>query len=1120
MNRCPPREHLARLLADQLSADEGAALEAHLCDCAGCQSALSELSDGADIPRWRQWARAGLASLSTPFPTPPCEPEPILPRTAPPGYEILGTLGRGGVGVVYKARQVSLGRLVALKMLRVGPLAGPEELARFAQEAEAVARLRHPHIVQVHEVGRHDGMPFLALEYVEGGSLADRLRRAPQPPRPTAELVRLLARAVQHAHEVGILHRDLKPGNVLLASAAWGEGLGVPGYGLPKLSDFGLAKCLEGVGGDGLTETGDVLGTPCYMAPEQAQGQGRNAGRPADVYALGVILYEMLTGRPPFHAATGLETLMQAAHHEPVSPRALEPGVPRDLETICLKCLQKEPAKRYPTAAELAEDLERFLAGRPIHARPTGPLERGLKWMRRSPAAAGLALLGLLVAAVGFPLVTFLWLDAAHANREAVERQGEAEEQRGKADDLRQAAELREARLTAARALDLCDRGEVQAGLELLADALGMAERLPGQEALQRALRVNLAEWPEQLRRPGAVHDNPAGRVWNITFSPDGKTLVLNGPHGLHLWDPGGRRQSRAMLVPGPAMVPSPPGSAAFSPDGRLLAAGYDDHKVRLWDPATGKQRSDPLRIDGAGGSQVAFHPDGKVLATATEKAIQFWDPATGRLLHTEPYPGWVMCLAYSPDGAHLALGDYQGQVWLWPTSPGPASARDGRRLLGHRLTVSAIAFDPRPGAATVATASRDGTVRFWDVATGRPRGRPRVHAQEVGAMAWGPDGRWLLTGSNDLTAQLWDADTLAPVGAPWRFDAPVSAVRFAPSSRACVISTEDGKVQFWDLPAGRVPDRALPHGWPVEQVAFWPAGGALLTAGWRGVRTWSDDGRPLAELRTADRLRHAAWASRAPVLISAHWYQDVERWRLEGGSRPDRLLPALPSGTKRAIDRVALSPDGSNAYGLEESGRHVRRWDVATGRELDPVRYDGVVSRLALSPDGKLLAVVVQTEGGRGVWLRPADSPGEAGFGLFNGEHPRCLAFSADGETLVAGGRSGRVCMWDVEKRELRPWGVGQEHHRGEVLGVGFSPDRRTLLTGGADGRARFWDVATGLPLGPPLPHAGPVLSVAFRDDGGAVLTGCQDGQAYRWRPPLPPATGTPGELRTRPLR
>ena len=276
-----------------------------------------------------------------------------------PGYLLVEVLGRGGMGVVFRARQVGLDRTVAVKMIRDELLAGPVERLRFRVEAEAAARIQHENIVRIHEVGEHQGRPFISMEFVPGGTLSRKLAGAPQLPRAAAEMIETLARAIHVAHECKIVHRDLKPGNILLAPD-----------GTPKIVDFGLAKRLEP--GPGLTHTGIIMGTPSYMAPEQAAGKSQNVGPAADIYALGAILYEMLTGRPPFRAASTLDTLNQIIKEEPVSPTKLQSRIPFDLEVICLKCLHKQPDRRYASARELADDLNRYLTGRPIVARPSG----------------------------------------------------------------------------------------------------------------------------------------------------------------------------------------------------------------------------------------------------------------------------------------------------------------------------------------------------------------------------------------------------------------------------------------------------------------------------------------------------------------------------------------------------------------------------------------------------------------------------------------------------------------------------------------------------------------------------------------------------------------------------
>jgi tetratricopeptide (TPR) repeat protein len=343
------------------------------------------------------------------------------PAPAIPGYEILGVLGGGGMGLVYRARHLRLNRLVALKVIRAGSHASVTALVRFRHEAEAVARLQHPHVVQIYDVGEHHGLPYLALEFVEGGSLAQRINGTPLPPQQAVQLLELLAGAIHFAHERNLIHRDLKPANVLLTAD-----------GTPKITDFGLAKSLDS--GAEATASGEILGTPSYMPPEQADSKGRPIGPAADIYALGAILYELLTGRPPFNAATVLETVAQVIADDPVPPRQLQPRTPRDLETICLKCLRKDPRQRYGSAAELTEDLRRFLHGEPIEARPVGHLERLCRWCLRNPKVAALLAALALVVLGGTTAMTRLWLLAEERRRIAEGNAVKTERQKERAE--------------------------------------------------------------------------------------------------------------------------------------------------------------------------------------------------------------------------------------------------------------------------------------------------------------------------------------------------------------------------------------------------------------------------------------------------------------------------------------------------------------------------------------------------------------------------------------------------------------------------------------------------------------------------------------------------------------
>lgn len=475
MASCPSDEKLTDLLEDALNAPERDAVARHVERCVCCEHQLAQLAGSSDTEVWRLADRLPHGStaeekmmqrlkqmpsrmvVTTPtqvswttsnsaqaiFRRSTLNPEwPIVP-----GYEIISELGRGGMGVVYQARQVGLERAVALKMIRVGIQAGPKDLARFRAESAAIARLQHPNIVQIYDVGETASQPYFVLEYVAGGSLAQHLQGKPQSARLSAQLIETLSRAVHAAHTNGVIHRDLKPANILLQRVEScqntltnrigdtgraeprdrdGEDFGnsatvssiLASDFSPKITDFGLAKCVSDVAESadlrGPTVTGELLGTPSYMAPEQAMVPRQAVGPAADVYALGAILYEMLTGRPPFTGETPLSIVLQVIHNEPVSVSSLQPNVPRDLETICLKCLQKDPRKRYSSALELAEDIQRFLGDESIKARPVMVKEKLWRWARRHPVPAGLLAAGLLA-----PLVALiaLWLLSARLVR-------------------------------------------------------------------------------------------------------------------------------------------------------------------------------------------------------------------------------------------------------------------------------------------------------------------------------------------------------------------------------------------------------------------------------------------------------------------------------------------------------------------------------------------------------------------------------------------------------------------------------------------------------------------------------------------------------------------------------
>ncbi len=574
-------------------------------------------------------------------------------------YEILREIARGGMGVVFRARQVSLNRTVALKMILAGQLADDTDVKRFHTEAEAAASLDHPGIVPIFEVGQHEGQHYFSMGFVEGRSLSQRLAEGPLPSREAAEMIRRVSEAIEYAHRHGVIHRDLKPANILLDQ-----------NGNPRVTDFGLAKKIQG--DSGLTGSGQIMGTPSYMPPEQAGGKRGEAGPAADVYALGATLYALLTGRLPFQAATPMDTVIQVISEEPVPPRRLNASIPRDLETICLKCLEKEPGKRYPTAAALAEDLRRFQANEPILAQPVGRVERGLKWVRRKPAAA--ALLASLV--VGTALATFL---AIRANQKAAEAMG----QKGRADEQTEVAKSK-----AADALEQKGRADEQT------DVAKSNARLANDRAYISDLRLVQRAWEEN--QVGSVHELLEAQRPEKTGGEDLRNFEW------YYW----QRKSHNELLAFPAHTGVPGVTVvitgmAFSPDGRFLAScgGFNPGEVKIWNTFTGQV---VLNLHGhsLGVEGLAFSPDGRRLASCGAQArgkgeVKLWDAVTGKaMLIMDGHTGSVRSVAFSPDGRRLASASEDGTVKVWDAATGReqrtlqvqmarrvAFSPDGRRL-------------------------------------------------------------------------------------------------------------------------------------------------------------------------------------------------------------------------------------------------------------------------------------------------------------------------------------------------------------------------------------------------------------------------------------------------------
>lgn len=719
-------------------------------------------------------------------------------------YELLEEIARGGMGVVYKARQVSLNRTVALKMILAAQLASSEDVARFRTETEAVAHLDHPNIVPIYEVGEHDGTRYFSMKLIEGGSLAQRLADFREDRRAAARLLATAARAVHHAHQRGILHRDLKPSNILLDTE-----------GQPHISDFGLARRIESDGK--LTRTGAILGTPSYMPPEQAGGR-KDLNATADVYSLGAILYEMLTGRPPFQANTPLDTVLQVLEREPEQPRRINPRIERDLQTILMKCLRKEPPARYASATALADDLERWLRGEPIVARPITAPVRLLKWARRRPERAILGALAMAVLLVGLVWAAQQGLQyRARIQAEEKDRR-EREEVEARQQQFREAQSrernLRQAAIDLKRGQEHCDWGQIDRGMLTWAHGLQLASDA-GEEKLQRELRIRLARWHSRLPRLLALlHPEDSERLLlseslelahGVSFSRDGKRLSAAGGYkACQRWDLESTRPLGPPLMDKDRFF----AAAALSPDGKILVTGSTSNApgggaaVRLWDAARGNL----LRTlsEEIGASIACFNPAGSRLFTGDP--AQLWNPATGKPVgaRLKLGEGALSAAAFSPDGRTLATatgiaagGVARGDVRLWDAATG---AMRGSPL--SHASVQAIAFSPN--GRLVATGGWKGT-RLWDATSGKAIGRPLEQDARIYALAFRPDGETLLAGGNG--PRLWDVKTGQPLerelnsmglgGIPY-------LVSFDPNGRTFWTVTKGGLYR-WDAATGNL---------------------------------------------------------------------------------------------------------------------------------------------------------------------------------------------------------------------------------------------------------------------------------------------------------------------------
>ncbi|MHC4657844.1 MAG: protein kinase domain-containing protein [Planctomycetota bacterium] len=1016
-------------------------------------------------------------------------------------YKLLELIGEGGMGLVYLAEQQEpVRRQVALKIIKPG-MDSKQVIARLGAERQVLALLDHPNIARVFDAGTTEtGRPYFVMEYVKGMSITKYCDRHKLSIEQRLKLFLQVCYGVQHAHQKGIIHRDIKPSNILISVQ--------DDRGLPKIIDFGIAKAVT----QPLTEQtlftrqGQLLGTPEYMSPEQADMGNEDIDTRADLYSLGVVLYELLTGVLPFEhevlervGFAELQRILQ--EEEPPYPSirltnlgeeakkiaerrhtqvvALARRLHRELEWIPLKAMRKDRSRRYRSASEVADDIQNYLSGAPLIAGPETAIYHVKKFVRKHAGSVATVLLVAVALILGFVVSTMMYFRAEQAReQEAVARtRAERAEKvaQERAEDYRRALYVNRIALAYSRYLE----GNIWHVHQLLTSC---PDDLRGWEW------YHLARISDQALLTLSAHKH---QTKSVAFSPDGKRIISGGlDQTIRVWDVASG--AKLMTLSGHEGIVQ---SVAFSPDGKRIASGgsgaTEAHNIiKVWDTRSGAEVR-TLRGHVSYISSVAFSPDGKRIASASyDKTVKVWDDATGvEVMTLRGHEQAVLGVAFSPDGQRIISGSLDKTIKVWDLATGS----EVMTLLGHESYVDSVAFSS--DGKRIVSSSWDGTAKVWDAATGEELMTLRGEHGIVKSAVFSPDGKRIICGSG-RAIELWDASTGAQLMTRWGHESLVSKVVFSPDGKRIVSGSWDGTVKIWDtdvsINAESVALRGHKSG--VTSVLPFPDGRRVVSGSEdQTIKIWdAHTGTEVTTLRGHDR---AVWAvALSPDgkrIASAAYDKTIKLWDVKTASEVMTLR-----GHEAEVKCVAFSPNSARIISGSWD-KTVKVWDASSGDELMTLRgHEGDVYCVAVSPDGNRMISGGDKDGTIRVW----DSATGAklmtlrhGYGVFS------AAFSPDGRRIISGGSDGdrSIKIWNANSGAEIMTLYG---HESGVYSVAFSPDGKRILSGSKDNRIKVWDAETGTELMTLRGHEDGVSSVSFSLDGKRIISGSWDGTIKFW--------------------